>query len=317
MTTTDKVTILAFAATIAMVYWLEINILVISVIRKARGKKWKNVLLSRPARCVHILAIVGIFCIMYGYFVEPYWIEVKTVEIGTEKLSHTRLKVVHISDTHCDIKIRNEKKMVEIINEIAPDIIVFTGDTLNTSAALTSFKDMMSSLKAGIGKFAVRGNFDVGLWRNLDLFSETGFQELDGNIVSLEKDGEKFQISGLSIQKGILYSNILKRTSPDQFNMFLYHYPDLIEDLDDLNVDLYLAGHTHGGQVALPIYGAIITLTKYGKKYEAGRYDVNDTVLYINRGMGMEGGHAPRVRFAARPEITVINIVPKNNAEKN
>jgi predicted MPP superfamily phosphohydrolase len=78
-----------------------------------------------------------------------------------------------------------------------------------------------------------------------------------------------------------------------------------------LNVDLYLCGHTHGGQVALPLYGALVTLSKFGKKYESGMYTVGDTILYVNRGIGMEGGLTPKVRFLARPEITVFDIVPK------
>jgi predicted MPP superfamily phosphohydrolase len=73
---------------------------------------------------------------------------------------------------------------------------------------------------------------------------------------------------------------------------------------------LFLTGHVHGGQVALPFYGAIITLSKYGKKYEKGRYDIDGKVLYVNRGVGMEGDFVPRVRFFSRPEITVFHIRP-------
>ena len=81
-------------------------------------------------------------------------------------------------------------------------------------------------------------------------------------------------------------------------------------DRQHLNVDLYLCGHTHGGQIAMPFYGALITMSKFGKKYEAGMYTVGDTILYVNRGIGMDGGPAPRVRFLARPEITVFEIHP-------
>ena len=76
------------------------------------------------------------------------------------------------------------------------------------------------------------------------------------------------------------------------------------------HMDLYCAGHTHGGQVALPLYGALITLSKYGKRYEAGLYHEKDTWLYVNRGIGMDGGFAPRVRFWSVPELTVIDIRP-------
>jgi uncharacterized protein len=92
-------------------------------------------------------------------------------------------------------------------------------------------------------------------------------------------------------------------------NLFMYHYPDEIENVAGHRVDLYCAGHTHGGQIALPWYGALVTLSKFDKKYESGLYRVSDTFLYVNRGIGMEGGQAPRVRFCARPEVTVIDIV--------
>jgi hypothetical protein len=80
---------------------------------------------------------------------------------------------------------------------------------------------------------------------------------------------------------------------------------------------LYLCGHTHGGQVALPFYGAIITLTKYGKKYEAGMYEVGDSLLYVNRGLGLDSRWLPKVRFFARPEIAVFDILPKKKTEEN
>jgi len=75
-------------------------------------------------------------------------------------------------------------------------------------------------------------------------------------------------------------------------------------------VDLYCAGHTHGGQVALPFYGALVTFSKYGKRFETGLYRVGETRLYVSRGIGMEGGKIPRVRFCSRPEVTVIEIHP-------
>jgi predicted MPP superfamily phosphohydrolase len=92
--------------------------------------------------------------------------------------------------------------------------------------------------------------------------------------------------------------------------VFLYHFSDLVESLKRVNVDLYLSGHTHGGQVALPFYGAIITLSKFGKKYESGMYRVGETILYVNRGIGLEPRPAPQIRFLARPEITVFDIGP-------
>ena len=97
----------------------------------------------------------------------------------------------------------------------------------------------------------------------------------------------------------------------ENFNLFLYHNTDLMDYFDGVPIDLYLCGHTHGGQVALPFYGALTTLSRHGKKYEAGLYRQEHIQLYVNRGIGMEGGRSPRVRFLARPEITVFDIGPE------
>ena len=102
----------------------------------------------------------------------------------------------------------------------------------------------------------------------------------------------------------------MQKFPAENYSILLYHYSDLAESLKGLNVDLYLSGHTHGGQVRMPFYGAIVTLSRFGKKYESGMYDINGTKLYVNRGIGLENTPAPKVRFLCRPEITVFDIHP-------
>lgn len=311
MTIIEIIGAMVFLAVIAIVYLLEIRFILVYAINKFRGKSKVNYFFNKYALLIHLLAIIGIICFLYGYFIEPYRIEVRTIEIKTKKLRETSFKIVHISDMHCDRKMRNEKTVVELVNAINPDVIAFTGDTINTPAALAAFKNTMRSLKADLGKFAVLGNFDVWYWSDRDLFSDTGFRVLKEDIVTIKKNNETIQISGLGVGYSELYLQMLRSLSAERFNILLYHYPDLAENLGDSNIDLYLAGHTHGGQVAVPLYGALVTLSKYGKKYESGKYIVGDTVLYVNRGIGMEGSYIPRVRFWARPEITIFNIMPE------
>jgi predicted MPP superfamily phosphohydrolase len=129
--------------------------------------------------------------------------------------------------------------------------------------------------------------------------------------VKLEVRGFPIWVAGIAVENEGNLEKSLNSVPSDAFKLVLYHYPDLIKEVAALHVDLYCAGHTHGGQVALPFYGALITLSKYGKKYEAGLYREGQTLLYVNRGIGMEGGPAPRVRFCARPEVTVIEISPE------
>ena len=258
------------------------------------------------------MALIGIVCIAYGYFVEPYWVEVKKIELYSPKLAGTNLRIVQISDLHCDKKPINEAKLSHLINPLNPDLIIFTGDALNSRDAVGRLKDTLKGLKAKIGKYAIRGNCDVAHFGSIDMFGDTGFRLLKDQTIRLKKGDVEFYISAVDpTTKSINNVNDIAKISNEYYSIFLHHCPDFAEDLNGLNVDLYLCGHTHGGQIALPFYGAVITLTKHGKKYEAGKYKIGDTVLYVNRGLGVEGGMAPRVRFFARPEITVFDIKSK------
>ncbi|MHC4622738.1 MAG: metallophosphoesterase [Planctomycetota bacterium] len=310
MPTSEIIAALIFITGIAAVYALELFLIAGFALGKLKRKKHRDILPRKAAVLVHVLATIGLICFFYGYFVEPYWIEVNVIPIQTDKLTRTTFRLVHISDIHCDRKPRNERRLVELVNSLEPDVIVFTGDTLNAFEALTRFREAMTALDAKLAKFAVRGNFEVWYWPYLDLFGPTGFQLLERNSVTLRKNGEQICVSGLTCEYPEHYRELLGRVPKNCFSVFLYHYSDLVEDLQNLNVDLYLCGHTHGGQVALPFYGALITLSKFGKKYEAGRYNVENTILYVNRGLGLDGGFAPRARFLARPEIAVFEIGP-------
>lgn len=84
-------------------------------------------------------------------------------------------------------------------------------------------------------------------------------------------------------------------------------------EASELDVDLYLCGHTHGGQIRLPFFGALITSSDLGKRYEAGRYQQNNTTLYVSRGLGMEGLGAPRARFLSPPEIIEWTLMGTNH----
>jgi len=259
----------------------------------------------------HSLFVIMLICFSYGYFVEPYWLKKTFLTITTEKLTDSSFRIIHLSDLHCDNKVRLEKKLVEVVNSYKPDIIVFTGDSINSAKALKLFKSTISNMKAKSAKLAVSGNFESWFYKDLDLFSGTGFELIDNKSFVLNKSGETISFFGLAFDGDSRYPELLAQASPEVFNVLLFHTPDLALDLKDFNVDLYLCGHTHGGQVALPFYGAIVTLSKYGKRFEAGKYKVSDMILYVSSGIGMEGGSAPRVRFFARPEVVIIDIIPQ------
>ena len=193
---------------------------------------------------------------------------------------------------------------------MGPDIIVFTGDAINERAGLPRFRESLKSLNAKTGKFAVRGNIESWYFSDIDIFKDTGFRVLSNESLKLSKDGESFYISGVDYGFEDKASDLIDKIPSSSLNIFLYHTPDLIEDVSSEKVDLYLCGHTHGGQVRIPFYGSLITLSVHGKKYDMGLYKVDRTFVYVNRGLGTEGGNVPPVRFLCRPEITVFSITP-------
>lgn len=298
MLETELLRVQLFLSAVLAVYVLALASL-LRVLRR-RGK------IGRFDGAVFAAAALGFACMAYGRFIEPYWPEIVRVKIPTDKIAGRPVRCAHVSDLHFDVNKQLEDRLPGLIAGLKPDLIVFTGDSINTPAALPAFKAFLSSAAAIAPTFVVRGNWDAWFWNELDLFGGTGARELTGAPQALTVDGSRLQVGGAPV--GMELRGPLAALKPGPFNIFLYHYPDEIGAAARSAVDLYCAGHTHGGQVALPLYGALMTLSRFDKLYEAGLYRVKETWLYVNRGIGMEGGHAPRVRFWARPEITLYEI---------
>jgi predicted MPP superfamily phosphohydrolase len=311
MSLRELISLTIFLLGIVGVCGLELVLIARSLAGRIRRRPVKAILFSKPAVTLHVVFVAGIGCLLHGYFIEPYWIDVNVTTIRTTKLKKAGFRVVQISDLHCDRKPRNEEALISIVGDLKPDVIVATGDYLNHPAALPRLKETLSRLDAPLGKFAVDGNFEAHRRSGLHGLQGTGFCRLASETVVVTKNEDELGIFGMSYVRSDVPHESIAAFPRDRFDIFLFHTPDLIEDVNGLGVDLYLCGHTHGGQVALPWYGALITFSRFGKKYESGLYAVGDTVLYVNRGLGLEPRPAPQVRFLARPEIAVFDILPQ------
>jgi uncharacterized protein len=304
MTAAELIRLLLFVTVVVVVYFYALKTFV-GAIGGAIKNSWKTYVL-------YIAAITGAICMLYGRLVEPFWLSVTHVSITSPRIPRGgRLSIAHISDTHSDPKARLEEGLPDVIKGERPDLIVFTGDAVNSEEGVPVFRGLLQKLSKIAPTFVVRGNWDMAYWGPQDLFDQTGVVELNGAGRVLEVRGIKVGIAGIAFAEEKNLERALIGIPRDVFSVFLYHKPDLIQEVAKRNVDLYCAGHTHGGQVALPGYGALVTFSKFGKQYEAGLYRENKTALYVNRGLGMEGGHAPRVRFWSRPELTMIEVTPQ------
>lgn len=303
----EKVRVLIFLSLVAAVYVFAAGSLVrIFLKRFGIGKLSETAFQIWFRRIVFSFAGFGFFCFAYGYFVEPYWLEVRRVEIRSAKVK-SAFRVVHISDIHSDALPRLEEKLANAIAEQKPDFVVFSGDSTNSNEGLPVFKKCLTEIAKVAPTFVVKGNWDLG---TENLFEGTGAVWLRGSIENVEIKQNKVSLVGVSAFDTFKLNEKLETLPAENFNLFLYHLPDEIENIANSNVDLYCAGHTHGGQIRLPFYGALITFSKFDKKYEAGTFEVGKVWLNVNRGIGMEGESAPRVRFYCRPEISVIDVLP-------
>ena len=266
--------------------------------------------------------VVGTLLVVYGFWVEPHRLGVTRQLLRTPKLAPGRpLRLLHLGDLHAEIGFTGrEAQLLQHVHACQPDLILFSGDFLNLSylrdqRAWEVARRVLHALEAPLGVFAVSGSPAVD---EPDILEELlaglpNLRWLRDELVTLEHDGRAFDLVGLHCTHkpfvdGPRLATLLGPGPRERFTLLLYHTPDLAPEAADLGVDLQLSGHTHGGQVRLPLYGALYAASLYGKRYEMGRRPEGSLTLYVTRGIGMEGKAAPRVRVLCPPEIILWEI---------
>ncbi len=282
---------------------------------------------NRNARAKNLLSFVGIFLQIGILLVESYGLYVEPFQLGTTILQESApqflderpLRILQISDLHVERITRREEQMLTEINALAPDIIVLTGDYVNIDYRLDAkthadTRAVLAQLSAPYGVYAVSGSTSVDIAEAMNaIFDGLDIQILDNEIMTVPLPNDDLYLIGVTMSRNVLQDRetltALMNTLPEEaYTLLLYHSPDIIYTAAETGVDLYLAGHTHGGQVRAPFYGAIVTASFYGKEFEMGRYSRAATTLYVSRGIGMEGLNLPRVRFLSPPELVLVEL---------
>lgn len=231
-----------------------------------------------------LINLMGIIILIDGYVIEPNWIQVSRFTYSFSQIKGEPIRLVHLSDLHIEVEGKRELEIPEIVNGLKPDIIVITGDYLNEDEGESYLKRLLTELKSPSGVYAVEGNWDNKT--SLSTVRKSGVKLLDNNKISLDIRGNRVNLYGISYNCGRVH-DVLNRLGVDEgINIMLYHTPDIFPEVQDLGFDFYLCGHTHGGQVRLPFYGALITLSRFGKRYEMGWYHSGSLHMYVNRGWG-------------------------------
>jgi predicted MPP superfamily phosphohydrolase len=251
---------------------------------------------------------------------EPFRLTVTKLTLHSSKLRGAPpLRVLHVSDFHVERLTRREEKMIKWINELRPDLIVYTGDLLNYSylddeCARADCLRLLTQLRAPLGVYGIPGTplIDTPAVQTAIYAQTSHIHWMKNETIEIE-GYPQLQIIGLTCTHDPTldaprFAHVRATVPPEKFTLLLYHSPDLMPEAVRAGIDLYLCGHTHGGQVRAPLWGAIVTGSLYGKRYEMGRYQSGATTLYVSRGIGLEGKGAPRMRFLCPPEMELFEL---------
>lgn len=244
-----------------------------------------------------------------AFWIEPVWLQVTYQEIASPKLVKP-MRVAILADLQTDRVGAYERSVLARVLAEEPDLILLAGDYLqeynhDRRADLRSkLREILKDLdfRAPLGVYAVGGNADLPDWPKI-------FADLP--IVVVERT-ESFElgeatVTALSIEDSKATTT---RVPPSEnFQIVVGHYPNY--SLGPIEADLLVAGHTHGGQVQAPWFGPLMTLSLIPRSWAAGTTRLSGgRTLIVSRGIGMERGFAPRLRFLCRPQLVIVDLIP-------
>lgn len=220
-------------------------------------------------------------------------------------------RIVFLSDFHCKPFGKQQEALIEKITECKPDLIVFTGDMMDSEHNdLTQVSNLLSGIKDLCPIYAISGNHEFDDWKLFqqlkDIYLKYGVTFLDDKYVTISKDKASIGLYGARYQ-GQYYTNEIKAhtATNTKFNILLAHDASSFQATSQFGYNLILSGHTHGGIIRLPFIGGLINNDgSLLAEYESGSYQLNGSTLISNRGLG----DSVLPRFFNRPEVVCITL---------
>jgi predicted MPP superfamily phosphohydrolase len=212
------------------------------------------------------------------------------------------LRIVQISDLHMApcFQRRYFERVIDACRGWDSDLLVLTGDIVEDDAAIAWIEPLLGSLEARLGKFAVLGNHDER-HQPQEIVGElgrAGFEALEGRWTTVEADGATIALGGTSAPWGPDLDP--RAIPPADFRILLSHSPDRFYRAARWGIDLMFAGHNHGGQIRLPLVGAVFMPSLYSRRFDRGCFRRGRTLMYVSEGVA--GMHP--VRYGCPPEVT-------------
>jgi uncharacterized protein len=234
-----------------------------------------------------------------GRLVEPTWLETRHIRMDDGQAG---VRFVQFSDVHHKGDRAYLQAVVDQINALAPDFTCFTGDLIEEQKFLPETLEIFSGIKSPL--FGVPGNHDYWSQANfapiIQCFAATGGAWLLDQQQTVANG--KINLIGSA---GLYARSIPAPLNTGAKNILLMHYPAWAKRLGDRKFDLILAGHSHGGQVRIPFYGAPV-LPYFVDEYDLGLFQTDAGPLYVNAGIGYISHY--NFRLNCRPEITLFEV---------
>lgn len=260
-------------------------------------------------------AATGIGLYHYARNIEPRSLDLQQINLTLPRLSPAfdGYRIVQISDLHMERwgDWATFDRAIDRINSLAPDLIVITGDyvdvTINGSEAEMSVR--LGRLHARDGVLGVMGNHDY--WDKIDdvhaVVAGAGIQDISNHVHTLRRGDAMLHIAGVDsvVEMRARLDLVLPQIPSKGAAVLLAHEPDYaFVSAASGRFDLQLSGHSHGGQVRVPILTHLV-LPPLARAFVMGLYCLDGMYVYVNRGLGVSGLHA---RFRCRPEITLLTL---------
>lgn len=273
--------------------------------------------------------LITIMMLLYSRYIGTKNIKIHEYKIINNNFTNDYygLKIVHISDIHYGSTTFNKelKELVNKVNKVKPDIIIFTGDLIDKDTEITTeeidkMSKILSKMNARVGKYAISGDQD-NKFKNYDLFLENiNFINLNNKNDLIYLDNNKYiLITGISSNLNNNNSindklkdseNFLKEKKDDEkpfYSILIMHEPDYVNDINLNNYNLILAGHSLNGQIRLPFIGALKRV-KGSKKYNDKYYKIKNSELYISGGIGTTNN---KFRLFNKPSFNLYRLTNK------
>jgi predicted MPP superfamily phosphohydrolase len=271
------------------------------------------------------LAIASLGLLLVGYYAtfwEPFRLieESALVPLAPERTGTKPVRIGVLTDIQIRHVTSYEQNAIDRLLALRPDVIlipgdVFQGDDDVFEAERPALRALLARLEAPGGVFLVPGDVDQGTRRVARLVEGTHIVPLIDDLARVEVAGRTLTIGGvelayMSTSARQVVTGLEGGPGDTDIRILVAHRPDVIFNLSPSSrIDLTVAGHTHGGQVVVPGFGPLITLSNVPRQVAAGGlHTLNGNKIYVSRGVGCERGQAPRLRFFCPPEITLIEV---------